>query len=158
MSHLLFLGNLGFQEILLLIGLTLGVLISQILLILYLLSLQYTLQSVHFENRRIKPGEVWLILLPVFGFFWHFFMIIGIAQSLKAEFVKREISVSEGLPGLNVGLAMYFFYFVLIIPNPYLYPYLALLPLIGGLVCWIIYWAKMVAYRKMIAQSALSVR
>ncbi len=43
-----------------------------ITLIFYLASAQKTLHSVSPQNRIMKPGIVWLVLVPFFGYFWLF--------------------------------------------------------------------------------------
>ena len=68
-------------------GVMLIVLICLLLLllpkILYLLTLQRTLNRCDPSSRTMSPGLVWLCIVPVFGFVWTFFVVNAIADSLK---------------------------------------------------------------------------
>src|ERR1043165_7051059 len=73
--------------------------------ILYLITLNNTLNTISPENRQLPPGQVWLILIPLFGIVWQFIVVNRIADSLKAEFIKRNIPVQENRPGASIGIA-----------------------------------------------------
>jgi hypothetical protein len=62
--------------------------------IFYFLELQNTLKEVSVENRKMKPGQVWLLLIPLFSIYWLFEVVSKIADSLKAEFASRNIEVT----------------------------------------------------------------
>ena len=109
--------------------------------IFYCLTLQNTLNEVSPENRRMSPGQVWLILIPIFGLIWQFLMVGWIADSLAAEFRSRNIQVDEQRPGYNVGLT-----YCILFACSYV-PYLGGLAGLAGLVCWIIYWVKIANYK-----------
>ena len=116
----------------LLIAAVIGIVIN----IFYLLTLNNTLKLVKAGNRQMEPGQVWLILIPFFGLVWQFIVVQKIADSLKAEFADRNISVGDERPGYNIGLAYCILFCCSIVPV------LGGLASIGGLVCWIIYWVK----------------
>ena len=42
--------------------------------IFFLITLQNTIKEVSIENRTIKPSQVWLSFIPLFGIFWQFFI------------------------------------------------------------------------------------
>ena len=115
--------------------------------ILYLITLQNTLLEISNENRKMRPGQVWIILIPLFGLVWQFIMINRIADSLQAEFSSRNIPVSESRPGYTIGIT----YSILLLCS-YL-PILGVLALLGGLVCWIVYWVKINDYKTKLQQS-----
>ena len=121
------------------------VLIALIPTIFYLLTLQNTLLKVSPENRKMPPGQVWLTLIPLFGIVWRFIVVNKIADSLQAEFAKRNIRVKEARPGAEIGIA----YCVLSVCGivPFLGPFCAL----AALVCWIIYWVRIHEYQQKIA-------
>jgi len=109
--------------------------------IFYLLTLQNTLKKVKKKNRTIEPGQVWLMLIPLFNIVWQFIMINRIADSLKSEFAERNISIKEDIPGAQIGIA----YCILILCVSV--PVLGRLAYLGGLICWIIYWVKISNYK-----------
>ena len=88
-------------EIILLI--LLGIIILNIPLFFYLFSLRNTINKISIENRKIQSGQVWLMLIPLFGFVWQFFIVNRMAASLKAEFTKRNIQI-EDKPGFTIGI------------------------------------------------------
>lgn len=133
---LLFLGNLGVVEWLLM-----GVFIGIVPVIFYILSLQNTFKEISISNRKMEPGNVWLMLIPLFGLVWQFFIVDRLADSLKAEFATRNIVVDEDRPGYSIGLTYCILFCCGIIPV------LGALASLGGIVCWIIYWVKINDYR-----------
>ncbi len=112
--------------------------------VFYLLTLQKALERCSAELRTMPPGQVWLLLIPFFNVIWQFMVVNSIATSLRNEFSKRNIPLSEAEPGKSVGLALCISTVASIIP---------LLNLIAGpvsLVCWIIYWVKISGYSSML--------
>ena len=131
-------GKIGIMEILIIV-VALGSIIPGIL---YLVSLQSTLNEVSIKNRCMQPGQVWLSLIPLFGLVWQFIMVSRIADSLRAEFDDRQIQIAELRPGYSVGLAYCVLFTCSIIPV------LGFLTSIAGLICWIIYWVKTSDFRQ----------
>ena len=131
--------------VLLIIGLfAIGAIICQIF---YLITLMRTMEQVHPTLRKMPPGQVWLVLIPIFGIIWNFIMIGHIADSLQNEFKARNIQVDEARPGYNVGLIM------CIAPLIGFLPMIGILGSVAGLVCWIIYWSKMAGYKRTLEQT-----
>jgi len=56
--------NLGFQEILLILIVLCGMIIPKIF---YLLTLQNALKTISPQNRKMEPGKVWLLFIPLFS-------------------------------------------------------------------------------------------
>ena len=110
--------------------------------IFYLITLQNTLKEVSPENRKMNPGQVWLLLIPLFNIVWQFVIVNRIADSLKNEFIKRNILIDEDRPGYSIGLAY------CILGCCSCIPVLSILTSIAGLVCWIIYWVKISDYKR----------
>jgi hypothetical protein len=115
--------------------------IAMIPVIFYLLTLQNALKAVSPANQKMPPGQVWLILIPLFGLVWSFIVVNRIADSLKAEFAARNIQVAEDRPGYSIGLTYCILFCCGIVPL------LGILASIGGFVCWIIYWVKISEYK-----------
>ncbi len=115
--------------------------------ILYLLMLQRTLTLVSPDLRRMPPGQVWLMLIPVFGIIWHFIMVRNIADSLAAELHKRNLPYEEERPGYKVGLAMCILGVVSLIPI------IGSIASIAALVLFIIYWVKIAGYKRQLEQA-----
>jgi hypothetical protein len=115
--------------------------------IFYLLTLQNILKAISHQNRAMRPGQVWLLLIPFFGLAWHFIVVSNISTSIEQEYKSKGIAV-ENRPTYNIGLVMcillgcssliFFFFF------------LRSLISIAALICWIIYWVKVNEYKNKI--------
>jgi hypothetical protein len=107
----------------------------------FVFKLYQTLNTISIKNRKIVPGLVWLVFVPFLGLIWQFIVIVKTASSLKLELKEHHIPIKDNL-GFGIGIA----YTVLIC--------LSILPILGGLlflastVCWIIYWVRIVRYKK----------
>lgn len=109
--------------------------------IFFLLTLQNTLKAISQENRRMSPGNVWLMFIPLFNIVWQFIVVDKIAQSIGAECTRLNIPVKENKPTYNIGLAWN-------ICNC-----LTIIPVIGGLaslITFILYWVKVSEYKNLI--------
>lgn len=109
--------------------------------IFFLLTLQNTLKAISPESRKMPPGNVWLMCIPLFNIVWQFIMVSRIADSITDECVRLNIPLKERRPTYNSGL-------VWNICN-----FLTFIPFIGGLaalVTWIIYWVKVNEYKNLI--------
>ena len=123
----------------LIVGL-LFIVIALIPLILFLLNLQKTMQCISEENRKMPPGNVWLMLIPIFNLVWQFIMVNKIAESITEECIKLNISARENKPTYNAGLTWN-------ICNLFTW-----IPLLGGLavlITFILYWVKVNEYKNL---------
>jgi hypothetical protein len=100
--------------------------------IMFLLSLSKCLKAISPRNRKMEPGQVWLALIPIFGFVWMIIMILRISESLENEFEDRGLR-GDGDYGKTIGLV-------------YIIGSLVCGPV--GLVCWIMYWVKIAGFTK----------
>ncbi|MBI4680338.1 MAG: hypothetical protein HY753_03805 [Nitrospirae bacterium] len=91
----------------------------------------------------MKPGMVWLQLIPLFNIVWHFIIVLNMAKSLDKEFKERGLKTAS-MPGQSIGMAMCILGVVSIIP------YIGVLFGLAGIVCWIIYWIKISGYSSQI--------
>lgn len=119
--------------------------IALVVFILYLITLMNTLNAVSPQNRRLTPGLVFLLLIPLFNLVWNFIVIAKIRDSLQAEFSARNLQ-GQGF-GYGVGLAMCILYIVSIIPL------INLLAAPAALVCWIIYWVQVAGFKAQLIKS-----
>ncbi len=115
-------------------------LIALVPAIFFILTLQKTLTTISPENRKMQPGQVWLMLIPLFNLVWQFIVVDRISDSIAAECRRLNIPLSEKRPSYNIGLA----YCILTIAGA-LIPFISL----GGLVTWIVYWVKVAEYNKL---------
>ena len=111
--------------------------------ILYLITLQNTLKAISPENRKMEPGMVWLLLIPVFSMVWNFIVVDRMADSIQAELRKKGTNIAER-PAYNVGIAMSIIFCIGWVP------FIGSLASIGGLICWIIYWVKVAEFKRKI--------
>ncbi len=137
--------GLGAAEVMILFFVLLLMLVP---MIFYLLTLQRTMEMVAPELRKMSPGQVWLLLIPVFGIIWNFMMVGYIADSLAAEFQRRNLPVDNPRPGYPQGFPMAILQVCSIIP------FIGGLAGLAGLVMWIIYWVKISGYKTQLELSA----
>lgn len=133
--------NLGSTEFILLLVIPFALFL--IPFIFYLFSLQATLSTISIKNRKMPPSNVWLLLIPVFGLVWHFFVVKDLASSISDEAVDKNIRLHEPRPGYNIGLAMCILNCLIFIPGVS----------IAALVLWIMYWVKIAGYKNQLIQS-----
>ena len=121
-----------------------GVLIGYIF---YLITVSSTLDLCLPHNRKMNPGQVWLVLIPLFGIYWHFVVVAHLADSIAWEMRSRNLVPEEERPAYNVGL------WSLILRCAGFIPFLGILASLAGLVLWIIHWSKVSRYKKILAGS-----
>ena len=141
--------NVGFIFFFMLIALA----IVLIPAIFFLITQQNTLKAIQPENRTMNPGEVWLQLIPLFGWVWQFIVVSRISDSLRREFNSwtndtifqgqgnAAIYVGYSKPTYGIGLAMCICNCCTIVPC------LGYLAWLGALVCWIIYWVQLAEWK-----------
>jgi len=123
-------------------GLLMLVLIGGLILVvvLYLLNLQRLLKEISTTNRLVAPGNVWLMLIPLFNLIYPFILYPRICDSVRNEYQSRGMS-EDGDFGRAIGITM-----------PVLglcgwLPYIGVIAGIANLVLFIIFWVKMAGYR-----------
>ena len=120
------------------------VLIMLIPKIIYLISLKSTFDTISRENRTMSPENVWLLLIPIFGLVWHFFIVNNLSISIKKETDLNRITIYESKPAYDIGIAMCILDCLLLIPL------LNLLIFIPSIICWILYWKKINSYKNIL--------
>jgi hypothetical protein len=138
--------------------LVIGVLVPAgfVVVVAFFLTLQEALRRVSPHNRVMKPGRVWLMLIPVFNLLWQFVVVIGVPDSLRNEFRERNRDDGSSY-GKEIGLA----YAVTNVLSAATQLVIANAPefqLIGGLVSgalglanlvlFILFWVKIAGYSR----------
>ena len=114
----------------------------------YLRTLQTTLEKVRSSNRAMSPANVWLLMIPLFSIIYQFIVVGKVSDSLRAEFADRQITLEENRPAYKLGLV------VCILVCATAQPFLKPLFCVAAIICFIIYWVKIVQYKRMIAFDA----
>ncbi len=82
----------------------LGYLAAFATFIAYVWNLHILLRRCARENRTLRPGLVWLQVVPVFGAMWQFFVVRALSTSLEREYRSRGWPIASA-PGRSLGLA-----------------------------------------------------
>lgn len=140
--------------------------------IFFFLAQQRILQVISPENREMTPGSVWFQIIPAFGMVWQFIVVVRISRSVSKEFASKmgdsildnsqvQITGTDEFPTYAIGIAYCIFTTLGIIinySNRYSPTNLALLGsffMLTGMVCWIIYWVRLVKTKnKLVGLSA----
>jgi hypothetical protein len=142
--------------------------------ILFVLAQQNTLRIISPENREMSPGSVWLQIIPVFGLIWQFFVVTRIAHSISKEMASKigesildnaqvQITESDASPTYTIGMAYCALTTLSIIINYSTRHSTSNLKLFGsflfliGMVCWIIYWVRLVNSKNKLAGSSAGI-
>jgi hypothetical protein len=153
-------------------------LICMVIGILYTLTLSNALKKCSVTSRTMRPGLVWLMLIPVFNIIWHFFVVVGLARSVGNEFQMRRIPSAQRRPGMSVGIAMCVCTVCAILPFLVFYLlgkfdnqsatteiptwalqvlflfFIGFLSELAHLVLWIIYWSKIASCSRMLDRTS----
>ncbi len=111
--------------------------------VFFILSMRKAILRCAPENRTMTPGMTWLMLIPLFNLVWDFILVKEVAATLEREFRKRNVPV-EPSPGKNIGFAW------CILSVGAIIPLLGILSVLGAIVCWILYWAKIAGFSAML--------
>jgi hypothetical protein len=126
----------------------------------FLINLSGALKQVAPHLRKMPPGQVWLMLIPVFGNIWVLFVVPRIADSLVGEYKRRGMTnYEEERPGYRTGMSWGVLGLVTYLRT---IADLTGIPVIGsfgtlasfaGLVFFIIYWVKIAKYKNQLRNS-----
>lgn len=132
----------GFGELLVVMLIILIIIVAAVftVYILFLINLRDLLREISEPNRKIKPGNVFLILIPLFGLVYSFIMFPKISDSIKLEYeIRGRVMPGDGLRSL--GLVFAILMLLSVITNNFLADYSGIFSL-GLIVILIIYWVK----------------
>jgi hypothetical protein len=139
--------------------------------VLYLWFLDDTLRKRSAHSLTLAPSLVWLMIIPVFGVIWQFFVVRAVSQTFDGDYRSRGLSPgSHGLRSLGIAKAVVdavaFPLIVMacalffptdpeagipiapILDYLYLFSFLASIPLsITGIALWIVYFSRVLGAR-----------
>jgi hypothetical protein len=163
----------GYLQILLLLALIIPA-------VFFMLTQQNTLKTIKKENRLLYPGLVWLQLIPLLGQIWQFFVVTRIADSIRKETASRQndsilgfsdmaaVEQHEKRPTLAIGIVYCALYTTGVFLNLFLtsnvkvknannidlLSMLISFGILGGMVCWIVYWVQLAKYKRKLQRIA----
>lgn len=73
-------------------------------MVIWLVSMSRALKACSPMNRRMDPGSVWLVFVPLFGLVWQFICVKNTSESLAQEYYGRGWKSDEGRPGIEIGM------------------------------------------------------
>ncbi len=115
-------------------------------LIFYILTMQKALTLAGERHRKMEPGMVWLMLIPLFNLVWHFFVVKNVSESIKSWAAENGTNVDDA--GYTIGL-------IACIANCcFIIPFINFLASPVALVCFIIWWVKVAGFNKLMSGRA----
>jgi hypothetical protein len=125
--------------------------------IFYILTLKRAL-TLTAEYHSISPKQAWLILIPIFGLGWQFYIIYNLAKGIKCKCDQMAIECG------GAGKAIGFTFAILLCCNFVLFQalgsfipasesirlFLPLLMAIPTFIMWVWYWVRIAKYNKLL--------
>lgn len=149
--------------------------------VLFLLTQQNTLRRITRQNRRLRPGMVWLQLIPFLGQIWQFFVIVRISNSIRNELAARQedelfgrdaamVELGNKRPSLATGLPYCIIMWICLLTLCYgtyldvvyqsaaaentTFDVILGLLLMACPVLWVIYWVNLALWKRRLKQRA----
>lgn len=122
-----------------------GVAIALIPAIFYILTIKKAFDRIAPARREMEGNMAWLLLIPLFGAIWHFFIVIKLTSSFAKEFEARGLQTDDPKFGFLFGILG------CALPFAGWIPILGILTSLGWLVCIILWWVKVANYSKQLA-------
>jgi hypothetical protein len=113
------------------------ILLAVYLFVVYLLYTCY--QRIPAQYRLMEPGQVWLMLIPLFHIVWQFFVVIRLSRSFQQYFAAKG-RTDVGDCGESIGLWGMIFNLIGCAPV--------------GFILWIIYLVKVTGLKNQIPEGA----
>ena len=157
-------------------GYAVGQLIALLLFVtpavLFLLTQQNILKAIRRDNRRLRPGLVWLQLIPIFNFYWMFVVVTRIADSIYKEHTSlmddsilgmADPDAAEGFgkrPTYGIGITWCVLYLLFMLVSIFFnlfysgagevrnFAIFILTLCLSIITCWIIYWVKLAGEKR----------
>jgi hypothetical protein len=82
----------------------------------FLITMKQCLNQVAPENRRIRPSQVWLNMIPVFNLFWVFVTALRFSDSFEAEMRRRPGNTALARSRKGIVTASLFVIFIITLP------------------------------------------
>lgn len=125
--------------------------IISIIFICYCLTLRKALVLAGEKNRTMSPKLVWLNLIPIFSFGWHFYTVVKISKSIGNWHEEQEKEDSnKGARTLGLITS------ILFCGGPIILIFIGKIGeiiLILGTIAWIMYWVKIAGYNRKMGSS-----
>jgi len=118
--------------------------------VLYLVALRAALREVHPVNRKMPPGQVFLLLIPFVNLVYAFVLVGQLSDSLIAELRARGLPMTADRPTYRVGIAMSVLQVAPIVPV------VGTLAILGYIICWILHWTQVNAVRRQLQAAPAS--
>jgi len=118
--------------------------------IFYVLTIRSMFLKITPENRALKPNYTFFLLIPFFGIFWDFVLVVTASKSLRKEFDSREIA-RDGDFGFMLGIVMCVLFVIMEFSTG------SIFTVIPACIVWIFYWARILRYRKMLKKLSMRV-
>lgn len=114
---------------------------------IYLVTLSRILGHISPEHREMEPSKVWLLIIPVFGLIWHFFVVFKLSHSIKKAFEAQDLNSND--PHFSIGLGLVVSTCLCFVCISFIFPHL-LTVILGAVfvVLWIIWWIKVAGYSR----------
>lgn len=129
------------------VGVLIVLAIATLINVFFFMNLQNTLKQCAPHNQRMRPGQVWLGLIPFFNYYWNFKVVAAVADSLASEYQQRNLQRTEERPGYQVGMAYCVLYCCALIQYTGI-PALGQLAGLAGFICWIVYWVRTARFKR----------
>lgn len=107
-------------------------------LIFYILTVRRAIERCAPESRAMNADHAWFLLIPFFGLFWHFYVVVNVSRSLGREYQRRGIA-GDASPGLTLGLVLCILGLLTLTPSFVL----RVVAVIATVICWVLYWLKL---------------
>jgi hypothetical protein len=110
--------------------------------VLYIYTMYKTMNTISIQNQQMKPGLIWLLLIPYFNLIWQFAVVNKLSNSILRECQRLNIEISHEKPTNDIGNI----FAILSIAG--LMPIIGIFFLTGAFICWIVYWVQVSKFRK----------
>jgi branched-subunit amino acid ABC-type transport system permease component len=125
-----------------------AIIIGIIINLFFSWSMYKALKLVPEKNHIFPSWFVWLFIIPLVGFVFHWIMLpFGIPQAFEKTVTGNETAVRSAKQLFLLGLIL-----VVLITMGFI-PFLGFVPALAGVIIWIVYWVLVVKFREMYLDS-----
>lgn len=100
------------------------------------------------KHHTASSKSAWMLLIPIWGFFWIFYIVGKVAQGIKGRF--KELKVEHGYASNTTGYG--YGYAGLMLASCIPVEAVVGLAVLGCLICWILYWVNIARYNKVLIE------
>ena len=135
-------GSFGWSELIIILFILGLIAIPQIF---FIQTLNRTLTLTQ-KHHTASSKSAWMLLIPIWSFFWIFYIVGKVAQGIKGRF--KELKVEHGYAGSTTGYGYGYAGLMLAACIPV--EVVGGLAALGCLTCWILYWVNIRRYNKVL--------